>query len=289
MRKVLALTLFAFVFAGYMLMYSRVLDIGADEGTILAVTESIAKYGHTGIDQANNVQYIHPAAIGRDSQRYSKYGLGQSLAALPLYAIGLAVPAVGLVDVALLLNPLVGALSAVALLLAALELGASSRRALILALIYAFCTFAWVYAKNFYGEALEALGFAVACWGMAILLTRRQVRGAVLAGAGIGLAMLVRSTAAIAAPVLLFVIWQYVTEARRWRLVLAAAIPIATPRPRSRPPGSSSTRPATGPRATCGASRVTRARDYPRRAREGFRRPLPNSPSPRKGRTYTIR
>jgi Dolichyl-phosphate-mannose-protein mannosyltransferase len=227
-RKVLALTLFAFVFAGYMLMYSRAFDIGADEGTVLAVTESIAKYGHAGIDQANNVQYIHPAAIGRDSQRYSKYGLGQSLAALPLYAIGLAVPALGLVDVALLLNPLVGALSAVVLLLAALELGASSRRALILALIYAFCTFAWVYAKNFYGEALEALGFAVACWGMAILLTRRQARGAVLAGAGIGLAMLVRTTAAIAAPVLLFVIWHYVTEARRWRLVLAAAVPIAT-------------------------------------------------------------
>jgi hypothetical protein len=227
-RKILALTLFAFVFAGYMLMYSRALDIGADEGTVLAVTESLAKYGHTGIDQANNIQYIHPAAIGRDSQRYSKYGLGQSLAALPLYAIGLAVPAVGLVDVALLLNPLVGALSAVALLLAALELGASSRRALILALIYAFCTFAWVYAKNFYGEALEALGFAMACWGMAIVLTRRQLRGALLAGAGLGLAMLVRTTAAIAAPVLLFAIWRYVTGAQRWRLVLAAAVPIAT-------------------------------------------------------------
>ncbi len=193
---------------------------------MFAVTESMVKFGRFDVSQANNLQYIHAAAIGRDGARYAKYGLGQSLAAAPLYMLGLALPELGLIDVVLLLNPLVGALGTVALMMAALELGASDRRAVAVALIYAFCTPAWVYAKNFYSEPLAALGFALACWGVAIMLVRRRPAGAVLAGVGIGLALLVRTSAAVAAPVLLLVALGY-GGARRWRWALAATAPIA--------------------------------------------------------------
>jgi len=53
-----------------------------------------------------------------------------------------------------------------------------------------------------------------------------QAGGAVLAGIGIGLAMLVRTTAVVVAPILLFVIWRYTPGTRRWRLVAAAAAPL---------------------------------------------------------------
>ncbi|MBI4790701.1 MAG: hypothetical protein HY782_27035 [Chloroflexi bacterium] len=224
-QRSLALALFAFVFAAYMVTYTRALDLNADAGTMFAVTESMVKFARTSIDQANNMQYVHPGVIGPDGSRYSKYGLGQSLAAVPFYAIGLIVPAFGLVDVTLLPNPLAGALSAAVLFVAALELGASRPRALAVALLYALCTSTWVYAKGFGSEPLSELGFAVACWGMAILLTRQEMRGAALAGFGVGLAILARSSVAVAAPVLLLVALRY-GGPRRWRMTFAAAVPM---------------------------------------------------------------
>ena len=224
-KRLIALPLFALVFAVYMVTYTRALDVHADAGTMFALTESIVKFGRTSIDQANNAQYVSAGAIGLDDLRYSKYGLAQSLAAAPLYAIGLIVPALGLVDVTLLLNPLAGALSAAVLFIAALELGASRERALVVALLYALGTNTWVYAKGFGSEPLTELGIAVACWGMVIVLTRQQVNGAVLAGIGIGIAMLARSSVAVAAPVLLLVMLRY-GGPRRWRLSLTAAAPM---------------------------------------------------------------
>ena len=224
MRRMLAFALFGLVFAGYMLTYSRFLDIMADEGAMFAVTESMVKFGRANIDQTNSVQYIWPATIGPDGSRYAKYGLGQSLAAVPLYAIGLAVPVFGLIDLTLLVNPLAGALSAAFLTLAALELGATRRRTLAITLIYAFCTPIWVYSKNFFCEALAALGFALSCWGIAVLLVRQRVAGALLAGLGIGVAVMARTSTAVAIPVLLFVVWRYGGARRRW-LTLAAAAP----------------------------------------------------------------
>jgi len=225
MGRSLASALFALVFASYMLTYSRAFDIVADEGTMFAVTESIVKLGRASIDQGNHLQYLHWATIGLDGSHYSKYGLGQSLAAVPLYALALATPALGLIDVVLLLNPLAGALAAAVLMLAALELGASRQRALAVVLIYAFCTTAWVYAKNYYSEPLAGLGFALSCWGIAIMLMRRQSAGAALAGAGVGLAVLVRSSAIMVAPVLLLVTLRY-GGARRWRFTWAALAPV---------------------------------------------------------------
>jgi len=221
----MALALFALVLAAYMLTYSRAFDIRADEGTMFAVAESMVKFGRFNIDQANHLQYIHAAAIGRDGARYAKYGLGQSIAAAPLYGLGLALPVVGLIDVVLLLNPLAGAAAAMLVMLAAIELGASRRRALWVALLYAFGTPAWVYAKNFYSEPLAALGFGLASWGLVMLLVRQRTAGAFLAGAGIGLAVLVKSSALVAAPVLLGVAWVY-GRARRWHWTLAAATPV---------------------------------------------------------------
>lgn len=224
MKFSLALAIFALAFAGYWLTYSRALDLYADEGTMLAVTDDLVKFGRVSIDQTNHLQYIHHAAIGADAARYSKYGIGQSLAAAPLYAFGLWVPVFGLVDVALLLNPLAGALSVTLVFLIALELGAARRHALIAALVVAFATPLWVYSKNFFSEPLSALGLTLATWGVARMTRRRSVAGALIAGGGLALAMLVKLSMGIVAPVLFLVILGL--GARRVRFALAALYPL---------------------------------------------------------------
>ncbi len=220
------LALFAVVFAAYFVFYSRRFDMPADEGHMLAVTESMVKFGRFDVDHADNFQFIPEAAIGPDGSRYTKYGIGQSAAAAPLYALALALPWVGLVDTVQLLNPLVTALTAVVLFITCQAIYATAGEALAVALVYAFCTPALVYGKNFYSEPLSGLGLAVATLGAALMLTRRSARGALLAGVGIGLGMLVKSSAVVVAPVLLFVAWRWGAP-RRLRLTLIAAAPVA--------------------------------------------------------------
>lgn len=221
----LAIALFAFVFAIYLFTYSRALDLRADEGNMFAVTESIVKHGQFNIDQANNLQYMHAASIGNDGARYAKYGLGQVVAAAPLYTIGLFAPTFGLIDLVLLLNPIATAVSAVLVLLTAIELGATRGRALIIALIYACGTMVWVYAKNFYNEPLTTLGFALASWGIAVLLQRQRNLGALIAGTGVAIAILTRTSAAVVVPILLLVTFAF-TGKRRWHATFATLVPI---------------------------------------------------------------
>ncbi|MFN8474200.1 MAG: hypothetical protein U0822_18550 [Anaerolineae bacterium] len=219
------LALFAAVLAAYFVVYSRRVDMPADEGHMLAVTESLVKFGRFSVDHADNFQYIPEIALGRDGARYTKYGIGQSLAAAPLYALALVVPWLGLIDTVLLLNPLVTALTAVVLFVTCQTVYATRREALGVALVFAFCTPAFVYAKNFYSEPLSGLGLALASLGVAVMLTRRTASGALLAGIGIGLGMLVKSSAVIVAPILLFVVWRWGAP-RRWRMALVAGAPV---------------------------------------------------------------
>lgn len=223
----LALSLFAVVFAAYILVYTRSLDLAADEGHMFAVTQSLVKYGEFNVDHADNLQYIPAASLGPDGHRYAKYGLGQSLLAAPLYALAIFFPSIGLVDTTLLLSPLAMALAATMVFLTALEIGASRRHALLTAFAFAFATPALVYAKNFYSEPLGALGYAVASLGLARALTRRRAVDALLAGAGIALAALVKTSLVIVAPILVLVLWGY-TWNRRWRLALWACVPMVS-------------------------------------------------------------
>ncbi|MCL4394447.1 MAG: hypothetical protein M1482_06550 [Chloroflexi bacterium] len=226
MNKSTLVAFFVFLFSVYMLTYSRTFDVRADEGTMFAVTESLAKFGRTSIDQANNLQYLSAATMAPDGSHYSKYGIGQSNSELPLYGLALAVPALGLVDTVLLLNPLLTALSATCLLLTAWILGASRGRALAVALLYSFCTPGWVYAKSFYSEPLTGLGFAIAALGVAVLLTRPRAWGAAIAGVGLAVAMLAKSSAVVTVPALVFVAVRY-GGGKRWKNALASLAPVA--------------------------------------------------------------
>ncbi len=99
---------------------------------------------------------------GVDGLLYSKYGPGQSLAAAPLYLLGkaaaLVLPAYYRPEAAIMaastLTALATALTAMLVMLAAVALGATQRGAVVLSLIYAFCTPALVYATQWFSEPL---------------------------------------------------------------------------------------------------------------------------------------
>ena len=143
--------------------------------------------------------------IGRDHLTYSKYGLGQSLAALPLYVAGAGWRAVTNTGHAprsavLLLNSLLTAGTAGLLLVVARELGQTTRTGIMLALAYGLCSPAWVYTHTFFSEPLVAFLLTGAALALVRYSHKEKIRWLVLAGGALGLALLTRVNAAAALP-----------------------------------------------------------------------------------------
>lgn len=142
---------------------------------------------------------------GRGGRIYAKYGLGQSLAASPLYLLGMVVRRVTGADhaqrtAALLLNALVTASTAGLLVVLARALAFSRRTALVLGGVLALCTPAWVYTKTFFSEPLVTFCLVLAAVGLARFSRRRQGRWLALSGLALGCAVLTRVDAVLALP-----------------------------------------------------------------------------------------
>jgi hypothetical protein len=152
----------------------------------------------------HSLQIVDP--IYHVSQPFAPYGLGTSLALLPLVAAGdllLHVPRALLI----VYLPLVTTLTAVLVQALALELGASQRRAFWLALAYSFATPAWHYAGVLFSEPLLGLCMAAAFLGLLRLRRTRDLRWAAIAGAAMGASVLTRedSIALVVLPMAVFV------------------------------------------------------------------------------------
>ena len=143
-----------------------------DEETMFALTESLVERGSVEIPHCAPCLIIgsNPAPGGRS---YSRYGPLQSLAAVPLYAVGRLVAGEDSVArwvttrfFAVLLNPLVAAATATVLYGLARSLAYGPRVALATALLYGLGSQAWPRAKTFFAEPLTTLLLlgAVACW-----------------------------------------------------------------------------------------------------------------------------
>ena len=143
--------------------------------------------------------------IGRDGRTYSKYGLGQSLTALPLYVAGVGWRAMTNTGHApraavLLLNSLLTAGTAGLLLVVARDLGQTTRTGIMLALAYGLCSPAWVYTHTFFSEPLVAFLLTAAALALVRYSHREVVGWLFLAGGALGFALLTRVSAAAALP-----------------------------------------------------------------------------------------
>jgi len=190
----------------YLLSYSGVYH-AVDEMSALAVTESLLT-GQWSVNQMEWDQSRTPPQneVGVDGQLYSKKGLGISLAALPLYAIGKHWAAVGAVQMALLLNPLVTALLAFVFFYLVKALGYDERTATIGTLSLGLGTLLWPFARTIFSESLAALGLCLALFGVVALRAATVEKGgfrlAFIAGSGIAILLLARTANAIVLPVI---------------------------------------------------------------------------------------
>lgn len=181
-----------------------------DEGSMLEVTKSLVRGGRFDVPPA-------VGKMGRNGRYFSQYGIGQSMAAVPFYVVGLAagrlaarkgLPASRVADaVVSFFNCFVTGATVGVVFLFAHELGTSAKMSVACALTYGLATLALPYAKFFYSDPLCALLLLCAALHMVRMETMHErtsaVRRALWIGVFLGLAMLVRIAAAV--PALVFV------------------------------------------------------------------------------------
>jgi len=189
----------------YLLSYSGVYH-AVDEMSALAVTESLLTRQWS-VNQMEWDQSRTPPQneVGVDGKLYSKKGLGVSLAALPLFAVGKQWAAVGAVQMALLLNPLLTALLAFVFFHLATALGYDERTATIGTLSLGLGTLLWPFARTIFSESLAALGLCLALFGVvgmrSALVDKRGLLLAFSAGSGAAILLLARTANAVVLPV----------------------------------------------------------------------------------------
>jgi hypothetical protein len=204
-QTALALSVGLLLFAVYLLSYRGGFH-SVDEVSMFAVTESLVKFGRLDTDQIAWTQWTTSQReaqgfFGVDGHVYSKKGLALSLAMAPLYALGLATPGLGMLQVASLLNAILTAATGALLFSLVRRLGYGERVAAGVALLYGLATIAWVYSKYLFSEPLAGLLLLATAY---LLVAFRQEGGlwrVVLAGLLTGLAVLARANNAFVVPV----------------------------------------------------------------------------------------
>jgi hypothetical protein len=235
-RSVLVLSLFALLLAAYLLAYSGEAQ-ASDELSMFCVTQSLVTRGTTTTD-AIRWMGLHQGAYGRDGHLYSKYGLGTSLAATPLYALArLSLFNLGAVRTTALLNSFLTSSTGVLLFLYVTQLKYSDGIALATALLYGLATLAAVYSQSFFSEPLSALSLLAAGYFLLRFRTSAQTPNVMLAGAALGVALLTRIANVIVVPLFALVLLASCRpgqslSARRWtiqswRPAIAFTIPLA--------------------------------------------------------------
>lgn len=208
-RACLGVTLFflgLYLFAGGVGFYST------DGETMLRTTWVIVDKGRLSVPCDPG----QPSAIqGREGRCYSRYGLAQPLAAVPLYLVGKGVHSVfPSLDYGEVLRFTMARLNQFVMALACgvmCGLGGlsyrSARLGVILALLLGLATLAFPYSRFYFSEPLTLLGFLIALYGMARFRCEDGLFWPAVGGIGFGLAVLSRSTSALLLPPFLVYVW----------------------------------------------------------------------------------
>lgn len=199
--------IFLLLFALYLLIYTGIPD-SADGKALLAVANAIVRQGDTDIsvfgaeDARFQLERSRMGVFGQDGGYYSKKGITPSLALIPFVALAQVAPWLSPTALAMLLNVVVTAGTAVVVYTFAREMGFRPRAALATALIYGIATTAFVYAKTLYGEPLAGLLLISAVLAAYHYRRTGVNRHLLMIGAFVGLAMGINLTYALMLPLI---------------------------------------------------------------------------------------
>jgi hypothetical protein len=155
--------------------------LGYDGDIMYRVSESLVL--------RHSVQIVDP--YWQVNQPYSFYGIGTSLALLPLVAVGVMLAHQGQLAIGLL-EPVVTAISVFVLYRVLIALGVGERRGVLLALTYGLGTLAWHYAIVVFGEPLVGLGMLLALLALLTYQRTGETRWVAAASAAVGWTVLTR-------------------------------------------------------------------------------------------------
>lgn len=200
--------------AVYLLSFSGKFHV-MDELAVFTAGHSLAAHNRADVNPliwTNHWTPNPPGVWGVDNHLYTKKAPGISVLVAPLLRPALALPALNTVQVGLLTNSLVTALTAALLLILLADVGFSRRSALLAALAYGLGTVAWVYARMFWESSLLAFFFLLAVWAAhraAHHPARRHWLWLLLAGAASAVGLTLRFEAAAATVMIgLYLLWE---------------------------------------------------------------------------------
>jgi hypothetical protein len=186
------------LFSMYLLSFSGLL-YSQDSMSMFSVTESVVKRGEFDTDQMWTL-FKARDELASNGESYAKYGYGTSLFAVPLYALALVLPGLGLVQTTLLTSAVVIALAGALVFLAVRRLKYTRGVSVVSALLFGLATPAWVYAKQFWSEPFALFTLFAAFYFLLACRAEQHARDAVIAGIALGLAVATRVTNAALVP-----------------------------------------------------------------------------------------
>lgn len=228
--RVAALLAVAFV-ALYALTYSATLT--SRDGGVMYDTAMAILHRHT-----LALPPHHHGLPGINGGFYSKYGIAQSLAEIPLLALGDALAALATsplatvlaLAVTMLVNPIVTALCVAAMFLLVFQVRPEPRGAALTAIVVGAASPLWPYAKTDFSEPLSAL----ALLGAALFVLRARSREGLLtyglAGSCLAIALLAKLTNGFVLPAFgLYTLYVAVVRGGGSRAIVARLVAWALP------------------------------------------------------------
>ncbi len=208
--RALAFALLALLYAIYLATFSGIYH-SSDEMAMLVAADSLARRGTWDIELLRWMGE-QQGSFGPDGHLYSRKGIGMTLAALPHYWLALQVDRLGNVATGMLTNAAVTALTGMLVFLSLRRLRFGQAASLLTALAFGLGTMAWPYARYFFSESLAALGLMLAFYSLLRFSDEQDRLSPLVAGAGLGLALLARLNNALAAPFLGLLLLTYLAR-----------------------------------------------------------------------------
>ena len=190
---------------------------------MLLVTDSLVRKGWFDVDQHITITDATISLLaersGPDGHNYLKFGLPTSLAAVPLYLIGMSVPDLGAVQTAFAFNAFITAITGALIVAIVIRLGYELIVAAASGLVFGLVTMAGVYGRFFGSEPLVGLALLLALWGLLRFRQRKHWLAAAWTGYALGLAVATHPAPAVVVP---FFVWMFFgywrLEIRDWKL-----------------------------------------------------------------------
>ena len=214
----IAFLIVGFLLACYLLTYTGVIQ-SSDGLSMFATTESMVRTGH--IDSNSLIWMgLQQGTFGPDGNLYGRKGVGMALLALPLVWLALKWAALGLVQAALLLNPILIAWTGGLVYRTGRRLGWSQSVAVITALVFGLATLAWPYSQTFFSDPVAGWGLFAAFYGLLSFAQTGRKRYLALAGLTWGLAYLARSINLVTLPFYALALLAILNRGADWRQAL---------------------------------------------------------------------